>query len=411
MNFVETLKLAASAIWAHKLRSILTLLGMIIGVAAVVIVYSAIQGFNRYIDEKIAGIGAKSYTIGRFSFDDFKDQDSIAAATRRNKEIDFDDLDFLKTRLTLTDKIGAGARPMTADVKRGSQVIQDVPIDGTQPIVGDINNVDVDDGRYFIEAEDNAAARVAFIGADVANKLFPSGNAVGGDIDINGLSYRVVGVAVAKGTVFGIPQDNFVTLPLMTYRRNFGPLINQRSFYIVGTAKDQNHFDDAVDEARQLMRIRRGLKPDEKDSFGIFTPDLITNLRDSLFGTIFIVAIAVPGIALVVGGIVVMNIMLVSVTERTKEIGIRKALGARRNDILKQFLVEAVVLAAIGGATGVGIAWLAGRLVTAMLIPTYLSIGAVIVAVTVSGGIGIAAGLFPAWKAAKLDPIEALRAD
>src|SRR5919206_5109533 len=407
MKFLETLKLAAAAIWAHKLRSVLTLLGMIIGVAAVVAVVSAIQGFNRYIDEKIAGIGAKSYSITRFSFDDFKDQDTIAAAQRRNKEIDFEDLEFLRTRLTLTDKLAAGARPESATIKRGNEILESISVDGEQAGLGDIEQVEAEDGRFFTELEDNTAARVAYIGADVANKLFPSGNAVGGEIIINGLTYRVIGVAVAKGTVFGIPQDNFVTLPLRTFRQNFGPLVRQRSFYIVGTAKDDQHFQDAVDEARQLMRIRRGLGKDEKDNFGIFTPDAITNLRDSLFGTIFIVAIAVPGIALVVGGIVIMNIMLVSVTERTKEIGIRKALGARRNDILKQFLVEAVVLSAIGGATGTLIAWLLGRIVSAVLIPTYLSVGAVIVAVTVSGAIGVAAGLFPAWKAARLDPIEA----
>src|SRR5919202_3089627 len=387
MKFLETLKLAAAAIWAHKLRSVLTLLGMIIGVAAVVIVYSAIQGFNRYIDEKIAGIGAKSYSVTRFSFEDFKDQDTIAAAQRRNKDLDFDDYEFLRTHLTLTDKLGAGARPMTAQDKRGSEIIEDVPVDGTMAVVGDINNVDAADGRYFLDIEDNSAARVAYIGADVANKLFPSSSAVGGEIDINGLSYRVIGVAAAKGTVFGIPQDNFVTLPLRTFRQNFGPLVRQRSFYIVGTAKDDAHFEDAVDEAKQLMRIRRGLKAGEKDNFGVFTPDLITGLRDSLFGTIFIVALVVPMIALLVGAIVIMNIMLVSVTERTKEIGIRKALGARQGDILKQFLVEAVVLSAIGGATGVIIAWLLGRIVTAMLIPTYLSVAAVIVDVKVSGAI------------------------
>lgn len=411
MKFLETLKLAAAAIWAHKLRSVLTLLGMIIGVAAVVAVVSAIQGFNRYIDEKIAGIGAKSYSITRFSFDDFKDQDTIAAAQRRNKDLDFEDLEFLRTRLTLTDKLAAGARPESATIKRGNEVLEGISVDGEQAVLGEIEQVEAEDGRFFTDLEDNTSARVAYIGMDVANKLFPSGGAIGGEIVINGLTYRVIGVAVAKGTVFGIPQDNFVTLPLRTFRQNFGPLVRQRSFYIEGTAKDDQHFDDAVDEAKQLMRIRRGLKPGEKDNFGVFTPDAITGLRDRLFGTIFIIATVVPGIALVVGGIVIMNIMLVSVTERTKEIGIRKALGARRNDILKQFLVEAVVLSAIGGAVGVALAWLLGRIVTAVLIPTYLSTGAIILAVTISGGIGILAGLFPAWKASKLDPIEALRAD
>jgi len=202
-----------------------------------------------------------------------------------------------------------------------------------------------------------------------------------------------------------------VTLPIRTYRRNYGELTRWRSFYIVGTAKSDDMFAEAVEEARQLMRNRRRLGSGEKDNFGVMTPDAITGLRDRLFGPIFIVAIAVPAIALVVGGIVIMNIMLVSVTERTKEIGIRKALGARRTDVLKQFLVEAITLSAIGGATGVLLAWTLGRVVSAFLIPTYLSVTAVIVAVGVSGLIGVVSGIFPAWKAAQLDPIEALRAD
>jgi putative ABC transport system permease protein len=411
MKFIETLKLALSAVWAHKLRSALTLLGMIIGVAAVVVVVSLIQGFNTYVDEKIAGIGAKSYTIQRFGFEDWKDTDTIAEAQRRNKELTLEDYEFLRSRLSLTDKLGAGARPQRSQVKRGTEILDEVPVDGKMPILGEIERVDVADGRYFTQAEEDNAARVAFIGADVADKLFPRQSPVGEEIIVKGLPYRVIGVAVAKGTVFGMPQDNFVTLPLKTYRRNYGALINWRSFYMVGTAKDDKMFDEAVEEARAWLRLRRGLERGEKDNFGIMTPDAITGLRDRLFGTIFVVAIAVPAIALVVGGIVVMNIMLVSVTERTKEIGIRKALGARRADILKQFLVEAVTLSAIGGAIGVAIAWGLGRAVSAFLIPTYLSVTAVIVAVTVSGGIGILAGIFPAWKAARLDPIEALRAD
>jgi putative ABC transport system permease protein len=170
-------------------------------------------------------------------------------------------------------------------------------------------------------------------------------------------------------------------------------------------------FQEAVDESRALMRVRRGLRFGEKDNFGIMTPDAITGMRDRIFGPIFVVAIAVPSIALVVGGIVIMNIMLVSVTERTKEIGIRKSLGARRADILRQFLIEAVMLSAIGGSVGVLLAWAAGRLLSAVFFPTYLSITAVIVAVTVSGAIGVVSGIWPARRAAWLDPIEALRAE
>src|SRR6266699_2633026 len=175
-------------------------------------------------------------------------------------------------------------------------------------------------------------------------------------------------------TVFGISQDNFIVIPLKTYSIDFGSLIRQRSLYFVATSKTDDTFNDAVEESRFLMRVRRKLGPNEKDNFGMVTPDAITGLRDRLFGTIFIVAIAVPSIALLVGAIVIMNIMLVSVTERTKEIGIRKSLGARQIDILKQFLVEAVAMSALGGAVGVTIAWIIGRVLTAVFFPTSLSL-------------------------------------
>ncbi len=412
MKFIETLKLAISAIWVHKLRSALTLLGMIIGVMAVVVVYSLIQGFNTYVDEKIAGIGAKSFTVQRFNpLEDFKDTDTIAAAQRRNKEITLEEYEYLKERATLIGRIGARARGSGSEVKRGDQILEDVPVSGATAAIADIENRDIADGRFLVDAEDDAAQRVAYIGADVASKLFPVGRPVGQEISIRGLPYRVIGVEAARGTVFGIPQDTFILIPLKTYANNFGGLIRNRSLYFVATSRTDDLFNDAVDEARFLMRVRRKLSPSEKDNFGIVTPDAITGLRDRLFGTIFIVAIAVPSIALLVGAIVIMNIMLVSVTERTKEIGIRKSLGARQMDILKQFLVEAVTLSAIGGAVGVTIAWIIGRVLTAMFFPTFLSLGAVFIAVGVSMVVGIMAGVFPAWKAARLDPIEALRAE
>ena len=411
MEFKETIKLALDAIWAHKLRSALTLLGMIIGVTAVVIIVSLIQGFNRYVDEKIAGIGAKSFSVRRFSFDDWKNTNTIAEAQRRNKDLTFDDYDYLRERTTLVDKLGAKAMGSPSLLKRGNESAENVSVDGATSNCVDIENLDVADGRYFTNIEDSTAQNVVFLGADVATKLFPNSSPVGQEITIRGLPYRVVGVAAAKGTVFGMPQDIFATVPLRTYIKHFGPAVRQRSFYMTGTARSDDLFQEAVEEVRALMRARRGLSYGEKDNFGIGTPDAIMEMRDKLLGPIFIAAIGVPGIALVVGGIVIMNIMLVSVTERTKEIGIRKSLGARRSDILRQFLIEAVTLSAIGGSVGVFIAWVAGRILTAVFFPTYLSIVAVVVAVGVSGLIGVLSGLLPASKASKLDPIDALRAD
>lgn len=412
MNFAETLKLAVSQIWAHKLRSFLTLLGMIIGMTAFMTVLSVLQGFNKYVDEKIAGIGSNSFTVQRFMFpDDFKDTDTIAAAQRRNKELTFDELEYIKTRAQLIDKIGAKSNSNQADIKRDAETMENVTVEGWQPVVADIENLDTEDGRFFTDAENDSAMRVCYIGHDIADKLVPYGSAVGQEIDIRGIPYKIVGVMTAKGTIFGMPQDSFVYLPIKTFAANFGPLTNSRSLEFEVTAKSDKLFNDTVEEVRTLMRTKRKLNYGEKDNFGIITPDAIASLRDSILGPTFIVIMLVPAISLVVGAIVIMNIMLVAVTERTKEIGIRKSLGARQNDILRQFILESATLALIGGVIGLMTAYLAGKIISVYLFQTYIPVWAIFVGVFVPAIIGVLSGLFPAWKAARLDPIEALRAD
>src|ERR1700752_4521718 len=247
VKFIETLKLAVAAIWAHKLRSALTLLGMIVGVTAFVVVVSLIAGFNRYVDEKIAGIGAKSFNIQRFNpLEDFKDTDTIAAAQRRNKELTMEDYEYLKERATLIGKIGGRARPTPVEVKRDNEVLEDVFVSGATANCVDIENRDVAEGRFIAEPENDNAARVAYIGADVGTKLFPLGSPIGQEISIRGLPYRVIGVEVARGTVFGMHQDNFVVIPLKPYSVNYGSLIRQRSLYFVATSRTDDTFNDAV---------------------------------------------------------------------------------------------------------------------------------------------------------------------
>lgn len=411
MNFAETLKLALASVMAHKLRSFLTLLGMIIGMTAFMVVLSLLQGFSAYVDEKIAGIGSSAFTIQRFSFEDFKDSDTIAAAQRRNPELNFEELDFIRDRAQLIEYIGARAGGVTRSIRRGSESLADVSITGVEPVIGIIDNVDVAVGRYFIDSENENSSRVVFVGADISRKLFPQGDALGNELNISGIPYRIIGIQTAKGTVFGQPMDSFIQMPIKTFGANFGGLRRNRAPTFVAMSKEGVPMADAVDEVRTLLRIKRKLESGDKDNFGILTPDAISGLIGSVTSTFSIIILFVPGIALMVGAIVIMNIMLVAVTERTKEIGIRKAIGARQGDILRQFLVESALLAGIGGAIGLVLALILGYVISAFLIPTKIPWWAAVISIGVSGAVGVAAGLFPAWKAARLDPIDALRTE
>ena len=409
MRWADTIKLAFAAVVAHPLRSFLTLLGMIIGMASFMIVLSILQGFNSYVDEKIAGIGSNSFTVSRFSFEDFRDSDAMAAARRRNTELNLDELEFIRRNMRAIGAVGAKSTGVTRQVRSGDETLADVSITGVEPIIGQIEQVDVAEGRYFSEVENTNSLRVAFIGADIQSKLFPRGGAVGSEIQIGGLPYRVIGVHAAKGSVFGQSQDNFILVPLNTFGSNFGGLRFNRAPSFVGTPAGNATMDDAVDEARVLLRIKRKLETSEKDNFGISTPEAISSVRQSVFGSISIAILVVPAIALVVGAIVIMNIMLVAVTERTKEIGIRKAVGATNKDILFQFLFESGTLSVLGGIIGLLLAYLAGILITAFVFPTRIPWWSILVSIGVSASVGILAGLFPAWKAANLHPIEAMR--
>ena len=408
MPFLEALKLALSSILAHKLRSFLTLLGVIFGVATVIVVVSLIEGFNSYVDEKIANIGTNAFSVTKYSIEDFSSVAALNAARRRNKDVTLEDAAALLARSSSIQDVGA-KEDLAGDVKFGSTNLLRIHISATTPNIADIERIETAEGRYFTKPDETGRRNVTFIGADVADKLFPTGNALGQTIRIDGRPFEVIGVGQAKGSVFGQPQDMYVAMPLSTFLALYG---SRRSLNLSVTSTNAASYQDAVDEARVVMRTRRKLGPTEKDNFGIITPSAINELRDKIFGTIQTAAIGITSISLVVGGIVIMNIMLVSVTERTKEIGIRKSIGARRGDIVKQFLAESTLLSLVGGAIGITIAYVLAKLVAVLTpVPTELPLVAVTIALFVSGSVGLISGVYPAWKAAGLDPIEALRAD
>ncbi len=409
MNIFESIKLALDAIWTHKLRSFLTLLGVIFGVATVIVVVSLIEGFNKYVDEKIANIGTNAFSVQKFSIEDFSSLDNYEQARRRNKDVTMDDLNALRAVRDGAIKDVGAQEETQCELKYGTQTLMGVSLQAITANVIEIQNKDIAEGRPFTQADEMSDRAVCFIGSDVADRFFPTRSPVGQKIKIDGRPFDVVGVAKSLGTVFGVSRDKFVSIPLTTFMNIYGA---RRSIQLLVTSHSEAAYQDAIDEARVVIRTRRKLKPEEKDNFGVITPSAVNNLRERIFGTIQTMAIGVTSIALVVGGIVIMNIMLVSVTERTKEIGIRKSLGARRTDILKQFLAESIALALSGGAIGVSVAYALSKLVATLTpIPTALPLIAVAVALLVSGGVGLIAGVYPAWRAANLDPIAAMRSD
>lgn len=408
MNFREVLVLAVTTLWSNKLRSFLTLLGVIFGVAAVIVVVSLIEGFNIYIDDKIANFGTNAFSVQRFSIEDFSSLDRYLKANRRNPDMRLDDVDAIRQLAPMVDQISVRAVTY-AELKFENRVLTNVVVQGAPANAIDIDRMTVETGRFFSDIEDTNGRDVVFVGHDVADRLFPMLNPVGKQLKIDGRPYTIVGLAKAKGSVFGQSQDSFVIIPIKTFLDTYG---SRRSLIVQATSHSPETFDATIEQVRVALRVHRHLAPNEEDNFGVITPDAINNLRDKIFGTIQITTIGVTAIALVVGGIVIMNIMLVSVTERRHEIGLRKAIGAKRADIMKQFLVESTILAFLGGLIGTFVAFLGSEAVAWLTpIPTALPLVWTGIAISVSAVVGLISGVYPAWRAAGLDPIVALRAE
>jgi putative ABC transport system permease protein len=406
MKFTESVSLALAAITAHKLRSFLTLLGIIFGVATVIVVVSLIEGFNKYFSEKIADLGSNAFVVNKMgivtSLQEWMDR------SKKNKDIKIDDLKAIKEHPTYVRDAAAMVR-RRGEVKWEKQLLQDVEVMGVSANMIEIDSVKVEQGRYIGEMDEEHSRAVVFVGHEIVKQFFPGLDPIGKEIKVDGRVFTIIGTAQEMGTVFGNPRDNFVLLPISTFQNIYG---SRASIAIRVAAIGPESVERAQDEVRVVLRARRHLNYNDEDNFGIVTSDALNKLREQVFGTISVVAIGVTSISLVVGGVVIMNIMLVSVTERTREIGIRKSLGARRMDIVRQFLAESTTLALIGGIIGVSIAWGLSKLATVFFsLPTALPIMWTIVALSVSASIGMFFGIYPAWKAAKLDPIQALRAD
>jgi len=406
ITIIETLRLAFDALRAHKLRSFLTLLGVILAVTTLVAVMSVVDGMNAYVADRVANLGANVFIVDRFGI--ITSQDAWIKAQKRPLIV-LEDYERLRDNMK-TAKAVAAEDDRRVQVRSGNVKMDDADVLGVTPNYADVRNINVAQGRFITEADDTHRSEVVFIGADIAKKFFPTVDPIGKTINAETHSYEVVGVAEAIGTAFGRSQDNFVIMPLGTYYKEWHRQTDWLGIFI--QAPNGEMMQASEDEARMLMRAWRHLPYDAQDNFAILGSDSIMALWHDLTGNLALVAVMLVSVFLVVGGIVIMNIMLASVTERTREIGIRRSLGARKKHILLQFVTESAVLASAGGLIGIGLAygivWL-GRTLTS--IPMETSLTAVLVSLGVSTAVGLFFGIYPAMKAAKLDPIEALRAD
>jgi putative ABC transport system permease protein len=404
MWFFEGVIIAIQSIWANKLRTILTLIGIIIGVTTLIAVVSVINGMNNYVTTKINSMGSNTFIVDKEGLITSEEE---WIKTRKRKNITVEDMRAVERYCDLCENVGGTPEPSPTKVKYGADYLEDIWVVGATYNYLDISDVDLDYGRPMSESDDLHRSAVCLVGPDIVSNLIKSGSALGKDIKVGKYYFRIVGVAKSRGSFLGMNQDNWVVVPLTTYQKYFG---RRRSISIYAKAKDIKLMEEAQDQVRSILRARRKLQYNQKDDFGIMTAATFLNLYNDITATLWIVLVFISSIALIVGGIVIMNIMLVSVTERTREVGIRKAIGARRRDILWQFLVEAATLSAIGGGIGVLIGIIFAVILDyASPLPATVELWAVMTGLAVASGVGIIFGLFPAVKAARLDPIESLR--
>jgi putative ABC transport system permease protein len=407
MHISEAIKIAFLSLWANKLRSALTLLGVVIGVAAVIAVVTFVNGINTYVAERIFNLGADVFIM-------FKVTPAVTNIDhylegQKRKDLTMDDYRAVLEGCKLCAYVGAYARTNTGHVKYGEQSLSDTMVQGMTPSVAVTQDIDIDSGRMIGESDLENNAPVVVIGTDIEDTVMPGVDPIGKEIRVDGWTYRIIGVGKKKGSVVGQSLDNYALMPLTSWMKQYGSHnTNMRiSAKAVGTGAT---LDSAMDEARVIVRARRHDPAGGADSFDMENNSSLLSIWANLTGTFFVAMIGIAAISMVVGGIVIMNIMLVSVTERTREVGIRKAMGARRSDVLLQFLIEAVILSLVGGVIGVLLGIAVAKGVTfAVGMPSVIKLWAVVAGLIVSASVGIFFGVYPARRAAMLDPIAALR--